>query len=82
MRAPPAGVEEELINALSRAKGLVVDGLQRDLPLYEHLRRDGLTTDSISRLADMEGKSRKHLELSLAQDFASVAIFAATPLPT
>lgn len=71
MRAPPAGVEEELINALSRAKGLVVDGLQRDLPLYEHLRRDGLTTDSISRLADMERKSRKHLELSPAQNLAS-----------
>lgn len=71
MRAPPAGVEEELLNALSRAKGLVVDGLQRDLPLYEHLRRDGLTTDSISRLADMERKSRKHLELSPAQDMAS-----------
>ncbi|ETX15686.1 hypothetical protein OCH239_13745 [Roseivivax halodurans JCM 10272] len=71
MRAPPARVDEELLNALSRAKGLVVDGLQRDLPLYERVRRDGLTTDSISRLADMERKSRKHLELSPSQDMAA-----------
>jgi len=56
----------------------VVDGLQRDLPLYEHLRRDGLTSDSINRLADIEGKSRKHLDLSPGQDMAAKKFRVAT----
>ena len=78
MRAPPTAVDEELLDTLAKAKALVVNGLQRHLPLYDHLKRNGLTTDNISVLADTEDNARKHLVLNPAQDIEAKKFRMAT----
>ncbi|MGK7653213.1 hypothetical protein ACSQ76_12585 [Roseovarius sp. B08] len=78
MRAPPTAVDEELLDTMAKAKALVVNGLQRHLPLHDHLKRNGLTTESIRVLADTEDNARKHLILNPTQDIEAKKFRIAT----
>ncbi|BBU56450.1 hypothetical protein KU6B_27150 [Mameliella alba] len=78
MRAPPSDLGGELLDALAKAKTLVVDGLQRQLPLFRHLRHDGLSTETISALCEAESKSRKQLDINPAQDIEAKQFRVAT----
>lgn len=63
MRAPPKTFPEGLLDVLSRTKAAIVDGLQRDLPLHEHLRKSGIETAQLERLVKAEEQSRTYLEI-------------------
>jgi len=63
MRAPPKPFPEGLLDVLSRTKAAIVDGLQRDLPLHEHLRNCGIETEQLQRLVKAEEQSRSYLEI-------------------
>lgn len=63
MRAAPSSFPTDLHDVLSRAKAAVVDGLQRDLPLHEHIRTVGIDTEQLRRLAKEEEQSRGPLEI-------------------
>lgn len=62
MRAPPKSFPEGLLDVLSRTKAAIVDGLQRDLPLHEHLRNFGIDTEQSQRLVKAEEESWSYLE--------------------
>ncbi|WP_166434081.1 DEAD/DEAH box helicase family protein [Roseovarius spongiae] len=64
MRAPLEPFPESLHDSLSRAKAAIVDGLQRDLPLHDHLRNSGIDTGQLQRLSQAEGQARCHLDIS------------------
>lgn len=63
MRASPRPIPESLHDVLSRAKAAIVDGLQRDLPLHDHLRSSGIDTEQLHRLAQAESRARSYLEI-------------------
>lgn len=63
MRAPPRSFPEGLHDVLFRTKAAIVDGLQRDLPLHEHLRKLGIDTEQLQRLVKAEEQSRSYLEI-------------------
>lgn len=63
MRAPPTSYPKNLHDVLSRAKVALVDGLQLDLPLHEHLRSVGIDTDQLQQLAQAEKGSRSYLDI-------------------
>ncbi|SDY25897.1 DEAD/DEAH box helicase family protein [Citreimonas salinaria] len=63
MRAPPKSFPEGLLDALTRTKAAIVDGLQRGLPLHEHLRKSGIDTAQLERLVKAEERSRSYLEI-------------------
>lgn len=63
MRAPPGSFPENLHDSFSRAKAAIVDGLQRDLPLHDHLRNSGIDTMELQRLSQAEGQARCHLDI-------------------
>ncbi len=72
MRAPPASFPERLHDTLSHAKAALIDGLQRDLPLHDHLRSSGVETDQLQQLAKAEGQSRSYLEIETWQSAEAV----------
>lgn len=63
MRAPPKPFPETLRDTLSRAKASIVDGLQRELPLHDHVRNSGIDTEQLQRLSQAEGRARYHLDI-------------------
>lgn len=63
MRSPPESFPEDLHDVLSRTKAAIVDGLQRDLPLHEHLQKSGIDTEQLQRIAKAEERSRNYLEI-------------------
>jgi len=63
MRAAPSSLPKDLHKVLSLVKAAVVDGLQRDLPLHEHIRTVGIDTEKLLRLAKEEKQSRGPLEI-------------------
>lgn len=63
MRAPPKSFPEGLLDALSRTRAAIVDGLQRGLPLHEHLRKSGIDTEQLESLVKAEEQSRSYLEI-------------------
>jgi len=73
MRAPPSSFPEMLRDDLSRAKAVLVDGLQRNLPLHDHLRSSGVGSDQLQRLAHAEESSRSELKISPWQPVEAVA---------
>jgi len=73
MRTPPKSFPEGLHDLLSHTKAALVDGLQRDLPLHDHLRNSGIATEELQRLARAEDRSRSHLEIGPWQTAETVA---------
>lgn len=73
MRAPPRSFPESLHDVLSRAKAALVDGLQRNLPLHDHLRSCGINTQQLQNLAQAEDGSRSDLEIGPWQPAEAVA---------
>jgi len=63
MRAPPGSFPENLHGVLSRTKATIVDGLQRNLPLHDHLQRSGIDTKQLQLLAQAEERSRSYLRI-------------------
>lgn len=63
LRAPPASYPVHLHDMLARARMALVEGLQRDLPLHDHLRCSGFDTAQLEDLAQAEGQSRNHLDI-------------------
>ena len=72
MRAPPKPFPDILHDTLSRAKAAIVDGLQRDLPLHDHVRNSGIDTEQLQHLSQAEGRARCHLDLGLWQSAETV----------
>lgn len=72
MRAPPKSFPEPLHDTFSRAKAAMVDGLQRDLPLHDHLRNSGIDTGHLQHLSQAAGQARSHLELGPWQSTETV----------
>jgi hypothetical protein len=63
MAAPPDDFDPALRDDLARVKGVIVDGLQRDLPLRKHLSDEGIGEDLLSKLTNAERTSRVPLDL-------------------
>ncbi|WP_424928846.1 hypothetical protein [Amaricoccus tamworthensis] len=63
MRTPPGSIPESSCHQLLRAKDAIVDGLQRGLPLHDHLRESGISTDALLRFAAAEERSLQQLEI-------------------
>lgn len=63
MRAPASSFPTDLFGVMARAKAALVDGLQRDLPLHDHLRSSGITTEQLDNLAKAEERSRSLLDI-------------------
>lgn len=78
MRAPPTSFPETLHDVLSRVKAALVDGLQRDLPIHDHLRNSGVDIDQLQRLAQEESRSRSFLEIGPWQPAKTVAFCVET----
>jgi hypothetical protein len=78
MRAPSDSFPEDLRSRLSEIKALVVDGLQRNLPLHEHVRRSGIKTESIIELVEAERESRSQLDISPEQDTDTIEFWVNT----
>ncbi|WP_299362702.1 DEAD/DEAH box helicase family protein [uncultured Paracoccus sp.] len=78
MRASPSSFPESLRGVLTRAKATVVDGLQRDLPLHDHLRNSGIGTEQLQHLAQAEDRSRSYLEIGPWQSAETVAFCVET----
>ncbi|MFG6560284.1 DEAD/DEAH box helicase family protein [Sulfitobacter sp. 1A15299] len=72
MRAPAKSYPENLHGALSRAKAAIVDGLQRNLPLHDHLRSSGIDTMELQSLSQAESQARCSLELGPWQSTEAV----------
>tara|TARA_R110002049_G_scaffold140930_5_gene302288 strand:+ start:7166 stop:9334 length:2169 start_codon:yes stop_codon:yes gene_type:complete len=72
MRAPPRSFPESLHDELCSTKAAIVDGLQRDLPLHDHLCRSGIDTERLLRLAQAEGRARNYLEIGPWQSVETV----------
>lgn len=64
MRAPPASFPRHLLESAAQVKALVVDGLQRQLPLLNHVRRSGVRLKTIAKLAIAEDKARNGLDIA------------------
>ncbi len=73
MRAPPTTFPENLLGALSRARAALIDGLQRNLPLHDHVRNARIDTEQLKRLAKAERQSRTGLEIGPWQTTEAVA---------
>jgi hypothetical protein len=72
MRTPPPPFPESVHETLSRAKAAIVDGLQRGLPLREHIRNSGINTEQLQRLSQAEASVRCHLDIGPWQSTESV----------
>lgn len=78
MRAPPERFQEGLRDPLSEVKARVVDALQRSLPLHDHVRQNGLSTETLEDLAAAERKAREHMEIDPGQDRETIEFRLAT----
>jgi len=63
MRAPASSFPTDLFGVMARAKAALVDGLQRDLPLHDHLRSSGVDTEQLQKLVKAEEQSRSVLDI-------------------
>lgn len=63
MRTPSTSYPETLHGVLTRAKAALIDGLQRDLPLHDHLRSSGIDSKQLQDLARAEDRTRSSLEI-------------------
>jgi len=72
MRAPSNPFPETLHKTLSHAKAAIVDGLQRDLPLHDHVRNSGIDTMELQRLSQAESQARCHLDIGPWQSTEAV----------
>ena len=73
MRAPSNSHPRRLHAELSCGKAALVDGLQGDLPIHDHLRNAGFDTKQLQRFAEAEERSRAHLEIGPWQAADAVA---------
>ncbi|MGC0222228.1 hypothetical protein [Pseudooceanicola nitratireducens] len=64
MCAPPASFPGHLRDSAAQVKAMVVDGLQRQLPLLDHVRRSGIRPKMIEEIAMAEAKSRNGLDIA------------------
>lgn len=78
MQVPSATFPENLRDPLALAKGAIIDGLQRSIPLHDHLRASGLTPELLAQLAAAEGKSQTLLDIAPWQDAAAISFKRAT----
>lgn len=78
MRSPPMSYPENLHGVLTQAKAALVDGLQRGLPLYDHLRGAGLDTDQLRKLAKAEEQMRSYLDIGPWQTEETLAFCVST----
>jgi hypothetical protein len=74
MAAPPKDFDPRLRDDLARVKGVIVDGLQRDLPLKMHLFDKGVGDDLFSDLANAERLSRVPLDLYPNADISTIKL--------
>ncbi|SEM81056.1 DEAD/DEAH box helicase family protein [Palleronia pelagia] len=72
MRAPTNLFPNGLYGNLSRATAALVDGLQRGLPLHDHLRSSGIDTEQLQELVRAEDRSRSSLEIGPWQSAEAV----------
>jgi len=72
MRVPPRSFPDDLHEVLSRAKATLVDGLQRNLPIHEHVRRSGIDTEQLQHLAQAEKGSRSYLKIGPGQSSETI----------
>lgn len=72
MRAPSRSFPEGLHGVLSSARAVIIDGLQRNLPLHTHLRDHGIGAEQLQGLADAERQSRSYLEIGPGQSDQAV----------
>ncbi|WP_281967803.1 DEAD/DEAH box helicase family protein [Roseovarius nanhaiticus] len=63
MRTPARPYPENLHDTLSRAKAAIVDGLQRYLPIHDHLRNLGVDIQQLQHLSQAEGQTRCNLDI-------------------
>lgn len=73
MRPPSDGFPDDIRGLLSAARSAVVDGLQRGLPLHDHLEASKLTSEQLQALADAEEASRTDLEIGPRHSASTVA---------
>lgn len=78
MRAPATAFPPGLHGSLARAKGTLIDGLQRGLPLHDHMRGAGMSAEQLLLLATAEGRSRVDLEVGPWQDPEAIAFLIDT----
>ncbi|WP_334061610.1 DEAD/DEAH box helicase family protein [Limimaricola cinnabarinus] len=63
MRAPASSFPKKLFGVMAHAKAALVDGLQRDLPVHDHVRSSGITTAQLQEIAEAEKRSQSVLEI-------------------
>jgi hypothetical protein len=74
MAAPPEDFDPGLRDDLARVKGVIVDGLQREIPIRQHLCDEGIGEDLLSELANAERKSRTPLDLHPNADSITIRL--------
>ena len=74
MAAPSEDFDPSLRDDLARVKGVIIDALQRDLPLKKHLCDADIGNDLLSELADAEQASRTPLELYPNADIRTIKL--------
>lgn len=78
MSPPPKSYPNGLRGVLTAAKAAIVDGLQRGLPLHDHVRSAGTNTGQLVELARAEDQTRTPLEIGPWQTEATIAFRADT----
>lgn len=73
MQVPPPLYPADLRDDLARAKGAIIDGLQRNIALHDHMKASGPSQDALERLAAAEGKSQSRLEIGPWQSAETVS---------
>ncbi len=63
MRAPASSFPTDLFGVMAQAKAILVDGLQRDLPLHDHLRSSGIIPEQLQELVRAEERSQDVLNI-------------------
>jgi hypothetical protein len=72
MAAPSKDFDPTMRDDLARVKGAIVDGLQRDIPIKQHLSDQGIGEDLLSDLANAERTSRAPLDLYPNADISTI----------
>lgn len=73
MKSPPKTYPENLYSELTLAKSALLAGLQRALPLHEHLRSVGLNTEKLRKLANAENDAQTRLDIGPWQTARALA---------
>ena len=74
MSAPSVDFDPNLRDDLMRVKGVILDALQRDLPLKKHLSDEGVSDELLSELANAEQASRAPLDLYPNADIITIRL--------